>query len=109
MEVGGQRHVPATLPPVKTRYPLHRRLVGPQGWCGKVWNIAPPLEFDPRTVQSVASSYTDYAIPARNISSCVCVCVCVCIHIHIYIYTPNTATKCKVLAINYTKNRYVAF
>jgi len=27
--VGGQRHASATLPPVKTRYPLHRGLGGP--------------------------------------------------------------------------------
>jgi hypothetical protein len=28
---GGQRHAPATLSPGKPRYPLHRRLGGPQG------------------------------------------------------------------------------
>jgi len=27
--VGGQRHVPAALPPGKTQYPLCRRLGGP--------------------------------------------------------------------------------
>jgi len=32
---GGQRHAPAALPEGKTRYPLHRRLAGPQGRCGK--------------------------------------------------------------------------
>ena len=31
MGVGGQRHAPAALPPGKVRYPLYRRLVGPQG------------------------------------------------------------------------------
>ena len=40
-----------SLPPVKTRYPLYRRLVGPQGWSGQVWKISPPLGFDPRTFQ----------------------------------------------------------
>jgi hypothetical protein len=30
MEVGGQRHGPAVLPPEKTRYLLYRRLGGPQ-------------------------------------------------------------------------------
>ena len=34
--VGGQRHAPATLPPVKTRYPLYRRLGGPQGRSGRM-------------------------------------------------------------------------
>jgi hypothetical protein len=44
-------------PPGKTRYPLHRRLGGPQGRCGR----SPPPEFDPRTVKPVASHYTDWA------------------------------------------------
>jgi hypothetical protein len=30
--VGGQRHDPAALPPVKTRYPMYRGLDGPQCW-----------------------------------------------------------------------------
>jgi hypothetical protein len=41
------------------RYPLYRRLGGPQGWSGRVRKISPPLGFDPRTVQLVASRYTD--------------------------------------------------
>jgi hypothetical protein len=57
--VGGQRHAPAALPPGKTRYPLYRRLGGPQGRSGRVRKIAPPppppLGIDPRTVQPVAS------------------------------------------------------
>jgi hypothetical protein len=34
--VGGQRHTPPALPQGKTRYPLYRRLGGPQGpvWTG---------------------------------------------------------------------------
>jgi hypothetical protein len=59
MEVGGQRHAPATLPPGKTRYPLYRRLGGPQGRYRQVRKISPPPEFDPRTVQPVVSRYTD--------------------------------------------------
>jgi len=43
----------STLPPGKTRYPLYRRLCGPQGRSGQVQN--------PRTVQPVGSRYTDYA------------------------------------------------
>jgi len=66
MGVGGQRHAPAVLPPEKARYPLCRRLGGPQGRSGRVWKISPPLGFDPRTVQSVASRYTDCAILAPN-------------------------------------------
>ena len=49
-----------TLPPGKTRYPLYRRLGGPQGRCGRVEYLAPP-RFDPRTVQPVVSRYTERA------------------------------------------------
>ena len=45
---------------------LCRRMGGPQGWSGWVWNISPPLEFDPRTIQPTASHYTDYAIPVHR-------------------------------------------
>ena len=61
---GGQHHAPAALPPVKTRYTLYRRLGGPQGPSGRLWKISPPPGFDPRTVDPVASRYTDWAIPA---------------------------------------------
>jgi hypothetical protein len=47
------------LPPGKTRYPLYRRLGGPQGRSGLLRKISPPPEFDPRTVQPVASRYAD--------------------------------------------------
>ena len=40
--MGGQRHAPGALPPGKTRYPLYRRLDGPQGQSGKVRKISPP-------------------------------------------------------------------
>jgi len=60
---GSESRPGRTLPPGKTRYPLYRRLGGPQGKsrkiCGK--SRPPPPEFDPRTVQLVASRYTDYA------------------------------------------------
>ena len=49
------------LPPGKTRYPLYRRVGGPQGRSGQVRKISPPPGFDARTVQPVASRYTDYA------------------------------------------------
>jgi hypothetical protein len=45
------------LPPGKTRYPLCRRLGGPQGRSGQARKISPPPGFDPRTVQPVASRY----------------------------------------------------
>ena len=42
MGVGGQRHATTALPPGKTRYPLYRRLGGPQGRSGRVRKISPP-------------------------------------------------------------------
>ena len=50
-----------SLPPGKTQYPLYRRLDGPQGRSGQVRKISLPPGFDPRTVQPVASRYTDWA------------------------------------------------
>jgi len=64
--VGGQRHAPAALPPGKTRYPLYKRLGRPQGWSGQVQKTSPPPEFDPWTIQPVASHNTNCAIPAHN-------------------------------------------
>ena len=61
MGMGEQRHAPAVLTPGKTRYPLYRRL-GLNGY-GK---SRPPPGFDLRTVQSVASRYTDWANPASS-------------------------------------------
>jgi hypothetical protein len=49
-----------SLPLGKTRYPLYRRLGGPQSQSGQVWKISPPPGFDPQTVQPVASCYTDW-------------------------------------------------
>jgi hypothetical protein len=57
---------PAALPPGMTRYPLYRRLGRPQGRSGRVLKISPPPGFDPRTVQLIASRYTDCAIPAHT-------------------------------------------
>ena len=62
--MGVKRHAPAALPLGKTRYPLYRRLGGPQGRSGWVRKISPPPGFDPRTAQPVASRYTVCAIPA---------------------------------------------
>ena len=61
---GGERSASRpgrSLPPGKTRYPLYRRLGGPQGRSEQVRKISPPPRIDPRTVQSVASRYTVYA------------------------------------------------
>jgi hypothetical protein len=66
-EVSGQHYAPTALPPGKAHYQLYRRQGGPQSWSGRPQKISPPRGFDPRTVQTVASLYSDYAIPAANI------------------------------------------
>jgi hypothetical protein len=66
MGVGGQRHALVALPPGMTQYLLYRRLGRPFGRCGRVLKISPLPGFDPRTVQPVASRYTDCAIPAHE-------------------------------------------
>jgi len=49
--VSGQQHAPAALyPREKTRYPLYRRLGGPQGLCGRAENLV-PTGIRSRTVQ----------------------------------------------------------
>jgi hypothetical protein len=62
MWVSVQRHVPAVLPPGKTRYPFYRRLGGPQGRYGRVRKISRPSGFDHQTVQALASRNTDWDI-----------------------------------------------
>jgi hypothetical protein len=66
MGVGGQLHAPAALSPGMTRYPLYRRLGGPQGWSGRVLKISPPLGLNPWTIQPIVSRYAIYAIPALD-------------------------------------------
>ena len=66
MWVGDQRHAPAVLPPVMTRYPLYRGLGGLQSRSGRVKKISPSPGSDPRTVQPVAICYTDWAIPGTE-------------------------------------------
>jgi len=66
MGFSGHRHTLANLCPGKTQYPLYWRLSGPQGQSGETLKISPPPGFNPRTVQPIASCYTDHAIPAFN-------------------------------------------
>ena len=60
MEVGGQRHAPAALPPGKTQYPLYRRLSGPQNRSGRVRNISSPTGI--RSPDRPASSKSLYRL-----------------------------------------------
>jgi hypothetical protein len=64
--VDGQGHAPAALPSGKNRYPLYRRMGGPQVRPGRVRKISPLPGFDLRAVQPVASRYTDCVIPAHS-------------------------------------------
>ena len=57
--VGGQRQAPAVLTQGKTRYPLFRRMDGPQNRSERVRKISPTSGFDPRTIQPVVCRYTD--------------------------------------------------
>ena len=43
---GGQHHAPAVLSPAMARYPLYRRLGGPESRSGQVRKISPPLPPD---------------------------------------------------------------
>jgi hypothetical protein len=63
--VGGQRGAPTALHPGKNRYPLYKKLGGPQGRSGRVQKISVPPRLDLRTFQPVASLYTECAIPAH--------------------------------------------
>jgi hypothetical protein len=64
--VGGQHHAPAALPPGNTRYPLCRRMGGPQGRSGRVRKISPPPGSDPRAVQPVASTLYRWRYPGQH-------------------------------------------
>ena len=49
----------------ETRYPVYRKLGGPQGRSEQVRKISPPPGFDPRAVQPVENRYTNYVFPAH--------------------------------------------
>jgi hypothetical protein len=67
MGLGVQRHASVVLPPENIPYSSYRRLGGPPGPSGQVGKISPPPVFFPRTVQLVASRYTDWAIPTHTL------------------------------------------
>jgi len=63
--VGGKRHAPADLPAGKTRYPLYRRLSGPQGRSGRVRKISPPTGIRSPDRPARSQSLYQGAIPAH--------------------------------------------
>ena len=71
--VGGQHHAPAALPKGKTRYPLHRRLGGPQGRSGRVRKISPPptrIRSPDRPVRSESLSRPTYKSKIPQFFTC---------------------------------------
>ena len=64
MRVGGQRQTPAALPPGKIRYPLYRRLGGPQSRFGQVRKISPPTRI--RFPDSPARSESLYRLRSHG-------------------------------------------
>ena len=88
MGLSGQCHAQAALPPEK-RPCTH----GTEGWaCPRaVWtvrNMSPPPRFEPRTVQPVASRYTDCAIPVHKRS----VQYCATVNITYYCWPSSVTT-----------------
>jgi hypothetical protein len=87
-----------TLPPGKTRYPLYRRLGGPQGRSGQVRKISPPPGYDPRTVQPVVSHYTDWATGCIN-----CLDKCVWKVMNLFNFQSMECFWTQIISINVTK------
>ena len=59
--MAGLDHALTSLPTGMARYPLYRRLGGPQNRSGRMWKFSPLLEIDRRLFQPVTSRYTHYA------------------------------------------------
>ena len=68
MWVDVQRHAPAALTSGKTRYPLYRRLGGPQGRSGRVRKISPPtgIRSPDRPARSESLYWLNYPGPPWN-------------------------------------------
>ena len=64
--VGSQRHVPRALPPERPGTHCTGGWVGRRAGLDGCGISRSPLGFDPRTVQPVASRYTDWAIAALS-------------------------------------------
>jgi len=60
--MGGQHHILAAVPLGQAWYHCNWRLGGPQGRCGWVWKISPPLGCTPQTVHPISNRYTIYVI-----------------------------------------------
>jgi len=56
---------PGHFTPGMCPLPIVQEAEGPMGWSWQVRKISPPLRFHLRTVQPVASRYTDWAIATQ--------------------------------------------
>jgi len=79
--------------------PRYRRVGGPQGRSGWMRNISPSLGFDPRTVQPVASRYTDWAIPAHFVHTSGVLFVSLRTT-SVFLLSLLQLTKCKIICHN---------
>jgi len=85
------------LPQGKTRYPLYRRLGGPQGRSGRAENLV-PVGIRSRTVQPVVSRYSDWATRPTHTHTHIYIyiyiythmCVCVCVYTNTIYFDTNT-------------------
>jgi hypothetical protein len=70
MGVCGQRHSSSTLRSGKTRYPLYRRLYGPQGLSGRLRNISLPtgIRSTDRLARSVVAILTELSRPTEDLN-----------------------------------------
>jgi hypothetical protein len=87
-----------TTPGKETRYPLYRRLGGPQSGSGQVRKFSPQPGFEPRTFQPLASPYADYAIAVQIIIIIIIIIIITLMH-YIYRYIPDTSHVSRVYNI----------
>jgi hypothetical protein len=67
VEDGWSASRPGSFTPGKDLVPIVQEAGWAPGWSGRVRKISLPPGFDPRTVQPMASRYTDWAIPTASI------------------------------------------
>jgi len=84
------------LPPGKTRYPLYRRLGGPQGRSGRAENLVPHRDSIPDRPARSQSLYR-LSYPARHIY----VCIYIYVFIYISIYSNHRCAQYKLQSLGY--------
>ena len=102
---------PGHFTPGKTRCSLYRRLGEPQGRAWRAWKISPPPGFDPRTIQSIASLFTDWSITAHTIYLSFRSCDS-CRHLpepkhHSFLFSHWSSSKCLVLVAACTPSIHI--